>query len=635
LLSALLFAPLPRGIRAWQEGSRKLGLADSAPQSERRLALVIGNGVYQNAPSLKNPPNDATDMAKALSGVGFTVEYGVNLTQKQMKAMIREFGQKLRGGGQGLFYFAGHGIQLRGRNYLIPVEADIQSEADVEDQGVDASLVLGLMDEANNGLNVVIMDACRNNPFARSFRSTANGLAQVDAPTGTLIAYATAPGKVARDGTGRNGAYTAELLKQMKVPGLGIEELLKRVRASLKQQTNGEQVPWESSSLVGDFYLNRPTNGASAANKPASGTANAPVVNPAAVELEYWETIKNSTDAEDFREYLKEYPSGAHAVIARSNLRRLEAAGKTESAGASKAEGTGGASNNAGSAKPSAKPGAVVRNQMGMELAYIPAGSFMMGSSEAEVQAAYQDVRRYFDSMQLKSFDIEQPQHRVEISQPFYIGRYEVTQAQWKQVMGSNPSEVKDVSKDQPFPVRVTRTPRKGCDNCPVDNISWNDAQEFIRNLNARNDGYTYRLPTEAEWEYACRAETTTAFSSGDSLLPSQANFNGNYPFGGAPKGVYLAKTIPVGSYQPNGFGLYDMHGNVWEWCEDIWHEDYNGAPPDGSAWLNGGDSNKRVLRGGSWNDIASSCRSAYRLSYFQKYGGITIGLRVVALARK
>lgn len=183
-------------------------------------------------------------MAKALSNVGFTVEYGVNLTQRQMKAMIREFGQKLKAGGQGLFYFAGHGSQLKGRNFLIPVDAEITSEADVEDQGVDANLIMGLMDEAGNGLNVVILDACRNNPFARSFRSAGNGLAQLDAPTGTLVAYSTGPGKVARDGTGRNGAYTAELLKQISVPGLPIEEAMKRVRASLKQLTNGEQIPF-------------------------------------------------------------------------------------------------------------------------------------------------------------------------------------------------------------------------------------------------------------------------------------------------------------------------------------------------------------------------------------------------------
>lgn len=328
---ALFFAiTLLSASSSYAQPERGLGVEGSGASSNRRIALVIGNGAYPASP-LKNPPNDATDMAKALSNVGFVVEHGIDLTQRQMKAMIREFGQKLKGGGQGLFYFAGHGVQLKGRNYLIPVDAEIASEADVEDQGVDANLVLSLMDEAGNGLNVVILDACRNNPFARSFRSASNGLAQVDAPTGTLVAYSTAPGKVARDGTGRNGAYTTELLKHMSVPGLPIEEVMKRVRASLKQLTNGEQVPWESSSLVGDFYFNRSTGASNATSNPIGGTTGgATVTNPAAVEQEYWETIRNSTDAEDFREYLKEYPAGQHAVIARNNLRRLEAAGKAK-----------------------------------------------------------------------------------------------------------------------------------------------------------------------------------------------------------------------------------------------------------------------------------------------------------------
>jgi hypothetical protein len=322
LLSAALFMPILLESEAQEDRSRQLTHTESSKQSDRRLALVIGNGAYTNAPRLKNPPNDATDMADALSKLGFSVEHGIDLSQRQMKAMIREFGQRLRGGGQGLFYFAGHGVQLKGRNYLIPVDAEIQSETDVEDQGVDANLVMGLMDEAGNGLNVVILDACRNNPFARSFRSATNGLAQIDAPTGTLIAYSTAPGRVARDGEGRNGAYTAELLKQMRVAGLGIEELLKRVRASLKEQTKGEQVPWESSSLVGDFYLNRSAGanqgaGNSTSNRQPGVTTNAPEVNPTAIELAYWETIKNSTDPEDFKAYLEKYPNGQFAALAK------------------------------------------------------------------------------------------------------------------------------------------------------------------------------------------------------------------------------------------------------------------------------------------------------------------------------
>lgn len=299
---------------AQQEPNRQLVQNGSQPAATntKRVALVIGNGAYTSAPPLKNPPNDARDMAATLRTLGFDVVSGINANQKDMKRLIREFGLKLKNGGSGLFYYAGHGVQSKGRNYLIPVDANIQSEAEVEDSGVDASLVLNFMDDAQNGLNIVILDACRNNPFARSFRSATEGLAQVDAPTGTLIAYATAPGRVASDGTAQNGLYTAELLKQMKVPGLSVTDMFMRVRAEVMKQTGNKQVPWEASSLVGAFYF-------------AGGSNEAPVTNsakidPVAFELSYWETIKNSTNADDFKAYLERYPNGQFAELAKNRI---------------------------------------------------------------------------------------------------------------------------------------------------------------------------------------------------------------------------------------------------------------------------------------------------------------------------
>ena len=214
-------------------------------------------------------------MAATLRDLGFDVTSGINVNQRDFKRMVREFGQKLKAGGSGLFYYAGHGVQSKGRNFLIPIDADIQSEAEVEDSSVDVNLVLSYMDEAQNGLNIVILDACRNNPFARSFRSATGGLAQVDAPTGTLIAYATAPGRVASDGQGQNGLYTSELLKQMRVPGQSITDMFMHVRAEVIKQTAAKQVPWEASSLVGNFYFTPRTSDSGKTN-PA---------NPEAVEL--------------------------------------------------------------------------------------------------------------------------------------------------------------------------------------------------------------------------------------------------------------------------------------------------------------------------------------------------------------
>ena len=221
---------------------------------KRRLALVIGNSDYKTSP-LKNPVNDALDMANALKKLGFAVLLKTDADQRTMERSIRDFGNKLKSGGIGLFYFSGHGLQVYGRNYLVPVNAKIESPSDVKYEGVDAGRVLGKMEDAGNDLNIIILDACRDNPFARSFRSSERGLAKMDAPTGSILAYATAPGSVAADGSGRNGLYTSKLLKYMMTPGLPIERVFKNVRIEVMNESKKLQVPWESSSLTGDFYF--------------------------------------------------------------------------------------------------------------------------------------------------------------------------------------------------------------------------------------------------------------------------------------------------------------------------------------------------------------------------------------------
>jgi uncharacterized caspase-like protein len=245
--------PTPKsGAQGRGQGGRK-----NTAGAEPRTALVIGNAAYAEG-ALPNPVNDARDMAATLRQVGFEVSIGENRNRRQMEDLIREFGRKIRGGGVGMFYFAGHGVQVGGANYLIPIGAVINGEAEVKYEAVDAGFVLAQMEEARNRLNIVVLDACRNNPFARSFRSSSSGLASIDAPVGTLIAYATAPGRTASDGSGRNGLYTKELLAAMRVPDLKIEEVFKRARSEVRRQSNNQQIPWEASSIEGDFYFTTP-----------------------------------------------------------------------------------------------------------------------------------------------------------------------------------------------------------------------------------------------------------------------------------------------------------------------------------------------------------------------------------------
>lgn len=240
--------------------------------AEKRVALIIGNNNYPTAP-LRNPVNDAKVMAQKLRDVGFEVMIRTNVDQRQMTRALSDFGQKLGSGSVGLFYYAGHGIQARGKNFLIPVDADIENESSISSEAVDVERVLDQLSRAR--VSMVVLDACRNNPFERRFRSgTSAGLAQIDAPSGTLIAYATSPGKVALDGEGSHGTYTEALLRAIDTPGLKVEDVFKQVRINVMKATDNQQIPWESSSLTGDFWF-KPAAGQQLAGASPPGGADA------------------------------------------------------------------------------------------------------------------------------------------------------------------------------------------------------------------------------------------------------------------------------------------------------------------------------------------------------------------------
>lgn len=245
------------------------------PREEPRLALLIGNSAYRESP-LRNPVNDVRAMAQRFKELGFTVFAYENVSKRTMEAAIIEFGRRLSEGGVGAFYYAGHGLQVRGRNYLVPVDADIEDEASTRVAAVDVELLLEQMAKAKNRVNLVVLDACRNNPFERRMRGASRGLAAVDAARGTLVAYATAPGSVAADGDGKNGLYTEELLEALREPGLKVEEVFKRVRINVARRSKGAQTPWESSSLTGDLVVNVTVNVTTAAVSPPTASLSAP-----------------------------------------------------------------------------------------------------------------------------------------------------------------------------------------------------------------------------------------------------------------------------------------------------------------------------------------------------------------------
>lgn len=292
--------------------------AQGAPASllrAKKEALVIGNGKYRNAP-LRNPVNDARDVAETLKQTGFEVLLGLELTREEMRSAIAAYGKSLAASkAVGLFYFAGHGAQLAWRNYLLPVDGEIASVEELREHGVDVNSLIDGIRRAGNPMNLIILDACRDNPFGSLARVEQKGLSQLDAPPGTLLAYATAPGNTAIDGEGRNGLYTEHLLREMKVPEAKVEDVFKRVRLSVRRRSNGMQIPWESTSLEDDFWFVPP--------RGLRKDAAADIEREFAEELALWERIRDATQPEPLETYLRSYPSGRFSELAQLQLDRI------------------------------------------------------------------------------------------------------------------------------------------------------------------------------------------------------------------------------------------------------------------------------------------------------------------------
>lgn len=307
-------------------GSADRGIKAKPKSIQKRVALVIGNGGYKTDP-LRNPANDAHDMAAMLKKLDFEVIRKINANKREMIIAIDKFGNKLRSADVGLFFFAGHGMQVKDQNYLIPVGSYVSSETDVEYEGVAAGRVLGKMETAGSKINIVILDACRDNPFKRSFRSASRGLARMVAPKGSFIAYATAPGSVAADGKGRNGIFTKHILRNIGEENTPIEKIFKNVRKGVLTETEDKQMPWQSSSLTGDFYfkarnLNLIERLPQETSKPPEPSANK--------ELIFWQSVQNSNDISLLEEYIKLFPNGTFVSIAKRKIELIKKIMKEE-----------------------------------------------------------------------------------------------------------------------------------------------------------------------------------------------------------------------------------------------------------------------------------------------------------------
>jgi len=670
---------------------------------DKRVALVIGNAAYQNAPKLKNPVNDAKAIAAALTRLHFKVIIGTDLDQAGMVAKLRDFRKESQGADIALVFYSGHGLQVAGQNWLLPVTAKLESEHDLDYEAVKVDAVLNEA-EGTKRLRLILLDACRDNPFktklAQGTRSgsLSRGLARVEpSGTDTLIAYATKADDVAQDGEGADSPFTTAFIKHVDTAGLDVRLLFGRVRDEVRAATGGKQEPAIYGSLGGDeIYLKALEPGAAKAAPPApsaSAAASAPPQAPSAppdhmaADVALWNSAEKLNTAEAYQEYKSKFPDGKFAGMADLRIKDLSekdaadkdggtrnrSGGKPQQMASSTAllmggdapasgvgAGSAGSGNLlggctdctnvvaapaiigvkvaggvpvAGVTTPFAMAGLGTRTSQEPakppegfrdcpecpEMVVIPPGSFTMGSPPAETAR---------EGVPESQSGRERPQHQVTLSHAFALGRYPVTRDEFAafqketgyEARGCTILDGKQWREDAAKNWRNPGFEQTGRD--PAICLAQKDAQAYISWLNQRLGGKAYRLPSEAEWEYAARAGTQTAHywgdgreaaceyaDAGDLTTAETLGWDKSAQFPCRDGHTY---TAPVGSYKPNAFGLYDMLGNAWQWTADCWTEDYSNAPTDGRA-ATAGDCTKPALRGGSWFNAAASVRSAQR----------------------
>jgi formylglycine-generating enzyme required for sulfatase activity len=562
-------------------------LSHSATLAEKRMALLIGNETYAGEIGrLANPHNDVALLDQALKGLGFEVVVARDVGLGALTTAINAYARRMQAAGSGavgIFYYSGHGASDGITNYLIPVDVKTIETGELWDQSLRLTeITRKFKSEAGNATHFVVFDACRNTlkltqPGSRAI-VLSKGFVPVAQENGMLIAYATAEGELASDVGSGAGPYAKALAEEIVKPGIEavvmFRAVQRRVRAAIRQE------PYLGFSTLGDVYL---------AGKDAKPSEPAVTQARLSEAAEVWDRTKDTSDIALLERFIARYKDTFYAEIAQARieeLKRKQTATVVPPTPPRTSERCDGIEFLIGEGERQCRsPGQAFKDCPECpEMVVVKAGEFMMGSPLSEAD---------------RSND-EGPQRKVTIAKPFAVGKFEVTFAEWDACIAAGGC------KNRPLDRGWGRGRR------PVINVSWHDAKEYVSWLLTKTRK-TYRLLSEAEWEYAARAGTTTEFSTGRTITTEQANFNGDYTYGGSAKGVNRQKTIEVGSLnRPNAFGLHDMHGNAWEWVEDCYQNNYAGRPIDGSA-NSSTDCNSRVLRGGSALNIPQYTRSAYR----------------------
>jgi formylglycine-generating enzyme required for sulfatase activity len=540
-----------------------------------RYALVIGNGGYRYVDSLPNTVNDASGIAKKLAGLGYSVEVLFDSDLAGMSRAVSAWIRQLSAdrASEGFFWYAGHGMQVSGENYLLPVDINAEDEAGIVYGSYPLGrILLSLEQTARNKLNVVVLDACRDNPFKNlpgGSRGLSRGFVTVEHPPQDIfVMFSTSPGTTAADGDrGQNSPFAEAFLKYMDSSEI-LPVMAGLVTRETMRLTGGKQRPYQNGSIVSELYYSLSSGAPARGLSSGAGAAS-----------------------------LSATPSGASSVN---------------------------------------PPSVAVPSPV---MALIPAGTFTMGSPELELdRESFREVRR---QVQMSAFYLAPKELTVGEFRRFVEDTNYITTAE----ADGGAFAYDDAKGESVFRADVNWRNsgfRQGDDH-PVICVSWFDAVQYCNWLSVKEGlkpAYTiagqtvnwdrnangYRLPTDAEWEYACRAGTSTPFSTGERISTSQANYNGNFPYSIGNKGLFRKVTVSSGSFPPNTWGIYDMHGNVWEWCWDYYSLPNASPVTDPTGPVSGAH---RINRGGGWTSPAKSMRSALRGSDLPETAGNNLGFRL------
>lgn len=509
-----------------------------------RLALVVGNDLYQHVPTLRNARADAHAMGSALKQAGYAVDVRVDLGLQGMQSALREFKARVQPRDEVVVFFSGHGVQIENTNFLLPTDIRSESAAQVRDDGIPLQRILDDLAERQPRFSLVIVDACRNNPFKGRGRAIGGrGLSSTAPANGQMVIYSAGTDQEALDRLSNsdpspNGLFTRVFLKQMLVPGLPVRQVLQNVRESvfeLARSVNHTQMPAVYDQALGSFYF----------VPLPPGSASGPATSPAAGDISMWTSLKNSRDTVAIQGYLSAYPNGLFVDAARARLEALGAAA-TSPVGA----------------VPRERGQTFKHCESCPAMVVIPPGSLVRGHSGAD----------------------QPPAETFNLTRQLAVGVYEVTFREWDACVADGACQ-RDIA-DQGW----------GRDSQPVVNVNWHDTRAFVDWL-SKKSGRRYRLLREAEWEYAARAGSVAAypwgrdagFDNANCLQCGAAGFSGKRP-------------APVGKFNRNAFGLYDVIGNVWEWVEDC---DSPYVKSANAVSVNDVSCSARVLRGGSFRTAA------------------------------